>query len=214
MKTLHALSALDGYGLFSGITEGICAPMSEVDSYNTLFRDRRQRRRPEITEDSMRFAMRWLAAGALVGVCVLAWGSNVGRDVVGGPGKRQTDGHQTDLHRHGWPVACRRHRAGREVGDGEGGERWRLRVGQPGRFSDWHVGPQRRSIINLSGSGQLEVAEGQGATCRPVRWSTSTISPAKVTPTRITSKEEARARSGCKFEDQKQRIGPLGSKQK
>jgi hypothetical protein len=28
------------YGLFSGITEGICAPMNEVDSYNTLFRDR------------------------------------------------------------------------------------------------------------------------------------------------------------------------------
>ena len=28
------------YGLFSGATEGICAPMNEVDSYNTLFRDR------------------------------------------------------------------------------------------------------------------------------------------------------------------------------
>jgi hypothetical protein len=28
------------YGLFSRITEGICAPMNEVDSYNTLFRDR------------------------------------------------------------------------------------------------------------------------------------------------------------------------------
>jgi hypothetical protein len=27
------------YGLFSGLTEGICAPMNEVDSYNTLFRD-------------------------------------------------------------------------------------------------------------------------------------------------------------------------------
>jgi len=27
------------YGLFSGVTEGICAPMNEVDSYNKLFRD-------------------------------------------------------------------------------------------------------------------------------------------------------------------------------
>ena len=27
------------YGLYSGATEGICAPMNEVDSYNTLFRD-------------------------------------------------------------------------------------------------------------------------------------------------------------------------------
>jgi hypothetical protein len=27
------------YGLFSGIVEGICAPMNEVDSYNKLLRD-------------------------------------------------------------------------------------------------------------------------------------------------------------------------------
>jgi hypothetical protein len=27
------------YGLFSGLTEGICAPMNEVDTYNKLFRD-------------------------------------------------------------------------------------------------------------------------------------------------------------------------------
>jgi hypothetical protein len=27
------------YGLFSGATEAICAPMNEVDTYNTLFRD-------------------------------------------------------------------------------------------------------------------------------------------------------------------------------
>jgi hypothetical protein len=27
------------YGLFSGLTEGICAPMNEVDAYNKLFRD-------------------------------------------------------------------------------------------------------------------------------------------------------------------------------
>jgi len=27
------------YGMFWGLTEGICAPMNEVDTYNTLFRD-------------------------------------------------------------------------------------------------------------------------------------------------------------------------------
>ena len=27
------------YGLFSGLTDGICAPMNEVDTYNKLFRD-------------------------------------------------------------------------------------------------------------------------------------------------------------------------------
>src|SRR5262249_43060822 len=36
-----------------------------------------------------------------------------------------------------------------------------VRVSPPGRLSDWHVGPQRQYIINLAGSGQLEVAEGK-----------------------------------------------------
>ena len=36
-----------------------------------------------------------------------------------------------------------------------------VRVSQPGSFSDWHVGPTRRYIINLTGGGQLEVEEGQ-----------------------------------------------------
>jgi hypothetical protein len=37
--TRDATTFFGWYGLFSGITEGICAPMNEVDSYNTLFRD-------------------------------------------------------------------------------------------------------------------------------------------------------------------------------
>src|SRR4051794_25247457 len=28
-----------------------------------------------------------------------------------------------------------------------------VRVGKPGNFNDWHVGPQRQYIINLAGSG-------------------------------------------------------------
>jgi hypothetical protein len=35
----EATTFLGWYGLFSGITEGICAPMNEVESYNTIFRD-------------------------------------------------------------------------------------------------------------------------------------------------------------------------------
>lgn len=38
--TREATTFFGWYGLFSGITEGICAPMNEVDSYNALFRDR------------------------------------------------------------------------------------------------------------------------------------------------------------------------------
>ncbi|MDE2905180.1 MAG: hypothetical protein OXQ28_03755, partial [Acidobacteriota bacterium] len=37
----------------------------------------------------------------------------------------------------------------------------RVRVSPPGSFIDWHVAPGRRYIINLTGGGQLEVAEGK-----------------------------------------------------
>ena len=36
-----------------------------------------------------------------------------------------------------------------------------VRVSQPGSFIDWHVDPSRRYIINLTGGGQLGVAEGK-----------------------------------------------------
>ena len=37
----------------------------------------------------------------------------------------------------------------------------RVRVSPPGSFADYHVAPGRRYIINLTGGGQLEVAEGK-----------------------------------------------------
>src|ERR1044071_2362818 len=37
----------------------------------------------------------------------------------------------------------------------------RVSVSQPGTFSDYHVGPERRYIINLTGGGQLQLAEGK-----------------------------------------------------
>ena len=37
----------------------------------------------------------------------------------------------------------------------------RISVSQPGSFSDYHVGPERRYIINLTSGGQLQVAEGK-----------------------------------------------------
>lgn len=36
-----------------------------------------------------------------------------------------------------------------------------VRVAPPGRFVDYHVAPGRRYIINLTGGGQLEVADGK-----------------------------------------------------
>ena len=85
-----------------------------------------------------------------------------------------------------------------------------VRVSPPGRFSDWHVGPQRQYIINLSGSGQLEVAEGK-VDLPPGSMEYIDDLTGKGHTTRVTSKEE-RVSIWLKFEDQKQRIGPLNPK--
>ena len=154
----------------------------------------------------MKFAMRWLVAGALVSVVVLAWGSNVGRDAVGAQGSGRpavikriytgNDGlsHVEDLVLDAKSVM-------EKVTSVE------VRVGTPGRFSDWHVGPQRQYIINLSGSGQLEVAEGK-VDLPPGSMEYIDDLTGKGHTTRITSKEQ-RVSIWLKFEDQKQRIGPL-----
>ena len=84
-----------------------------------------------------------------------------------------------------------------------------VRVSPPGRFSDWHVGPQRQYIINLSGSGQLEVAEGK-VDLPPGSMEYIDDLTGKGHTTRVTSKEE-RVSIWLKFEDQKQRIGPLNA---
>jgi len=159
----------------------------------------------------MNVAMRWLVAGVMVSVCLLAWGSRSHQNVVGAqaPGKATvmkriytgTDGlsHVEDIVLDAKSVL-------EKVISAE------VRVGVPGRFSDWHVGPQRQYIINLSGSGQLEVAEGK-VDLPPGSMEYIDDLTGKGHTTRITSKEQ-RVSIWLKFEDQKQRIGPLNSKQK
>ena len=159
----------------------------------------------------MNVAMRWLVAGVIVSVCLLAWGSRSHQGVVGAqaPGKPTvvkriytgTDGlsHVEDIVLDAKSVM-------EKIASVE------VRVGEPGRFSDWHVGPQRQYIINLSGSGQLEVAEGK-VDLPPGSMEYIDDLTGKGHTTRITSKEQ-RVSIWLKFEDQKQRLGPLNSKQK
>ena len=154
----------------------------------------------------MTFAMRWLVAGALVSVCVLAWSSNVSRDVVGAQGsakptviKRIYTG--TDGLSHVEDIVLDAKSVMEKVTSVE------VRVSPPGRFSDWHVGPQRQYIINLSGSGQLEVAEGK-VDLPPGSMEYIDDLTGKGHTTRTTSNVE-RVSIWLKFEDQKQRIGPL-----
>ena len=69
--------------------------------------------------------------------------------------------------------------------------------------------PSARYIINLSGSGQLEVAEGK-VDLPPGSMEYIDDLTGKGHTTRITSSEN-RISLWLKFEDQKQHIGPLGA---
>jgi quercetin dioxygenase-like cupin family protein len=156
----------------------------------------------------MRSAIRWLTAAALVGACVLAGGSDTGRNSV----QAQTAGKPTVIKRiytgtdglsHVEDIPLTMNTVLEKIASVE------VRVGTPGRFSDWHVGPQRQYIINLSGSGQLEVAEGK-VDLPPGSMEFIDDLTGKGHTTRITSSEN-RVSIWLKFVDQKQHIGPLKS---
>ena len=157
----------------------------------------------------MKFAMRWLVAGALVSVGVLTWSSNVVRDVVGAQEsarptviKRIYTG--TDGLSHVEDIVLDAKSVMEKVTSVE------VRVAQPGRFSDWHVGPQRQYIVNLAGSGQLEVAEGK-VDLPPGSMEYIDDLTGKGHTTRTTSKER-RVSMWLTFEDRKQRIGRHSTK--
>jgi quercetin dioxygenase-like cupin family protein len=148
-------------------------------------------------------------AGALAGACVFAWGWHAGQGAVAAQGasrptvmKRIYTG--TDGLSHVEDIVLDTKTVMEKVTSVE------VRVSPPGRFSDWHPGPQRQYIINLSGSGQLEVAEGK-VDLPPGSMEIIDDLTGKGHTTRVTSKEE-RVSIWLKFEDQKQHIGPLNPK--
>jgi len=156
----------------------------------------------------MRSAFRWLTATALVGVCLMVWGSEAARSRV----EAQSAGKPTVIKRiytgtdglsHVEDIPLNMNTVLEKIASVE------VRVGTPGRFSDWHVGPQRQYIINLSGSGQLEVAEGK-VDLPPGSMEFIDDLTGKGHTTRITSSEN-RVSIWLKFVDQKQHIGPLSA---
>ena len=85
-----------------------------------------------------------------------------------------------------------------------------VRVSQPGSFSDWHVGPTRRYIINLTGGGQLEVAEGKvDLPPGTVEYIDDLTGKGHTT---ANVGQEPRVSIHLEFEDQQQIIGPIGQK--
>jgi len=86
----------------------------------------------------------------------------------------------------------------------------RVSVSQPGSFSDYHVGPERRYIINLTGGGQLQVAEGKvDLPAGTIEYIDDLTGKGHTT---ANVGKEPRVSIQFQFVDQKQVIGPMGSK--
>ena len=153
----------------------------------------------------MRSVKRLLVFGAVVSLFVLTWGTKVERDVVGAQGRKPTVMKRiytgTDGLSHVEDIELNTNTLLEKASSVE------VRVNQPGRFSDWHVGPQRQYIINLSGAGQLEVAEGK-VDLPPGSMEYIDDLTGKGHTTRVMGDQE-RVSIWLKFEDQKQHIGPL-----
>jgi len=84
----------------------------------------------------------------------------------------------------------------------------RVSVSQPGSFSDYHVGPERRYIINLTPGGQLQVAEGKvDLPAGTIEYIDDLTGKGHTT---ANVGKEPRVSIQFQFADQKQVIGPMG----
>ena len=86
-----------------------------------------------------------------------------------------------------------------------------VRVSQPGSFADWHVGPGRRYIINLTGGGQLEVGGRQSRFAR--RGDRIHRRSHRRGHTTAHVGDAPRVSIHLEFADQNQIVGPIGDTQ-
>ena len=86
----------------------------------------------------------------------------------------------------------------------------RVSVSQPGSFSDYHVGPERRYIINLTSGGQLQVAEGKvDLPAGSIEFIDDLTGKGHTT---ANVGKEPRVSIQLSFTDQKQVVGPLSNR--
>ena len=86
----------------------------------------------------------------------------------------------------------------------------RVSMSQPGSFSDYHVGPERRYIINLTSGGQLQVAEGKvDLPAGTIEYIDDLTGKGHTT---ANVGKEPRVSIWLSFVDQKQVIGPMANK--
>lgn len=86
----------------------------------------------------------------------------------------------------------------------------RVSVAQPGRFSDYHVGPERRYIFNLTDGGQLQLADGKvDMPAGSIEYIDDLTGKGHTT---ANVSKEPRVSLWLRFEDQKQIIGPIANR--
>ena len=157
----------------------------------------------------MKSAMRSLAVAVVIGLSMMAWSSKVGSDLVGAqvshkPGVMKRIYTGTDGLSHVEDIPLDESIVMEKVTGA------RVNVSEPGSFNDWHPGGGRRYIINLTGGGQVEVAEGKvDLPAGSIEYIDDRTGKGHIT--RNVGKEP-RISIWLEFVDQKQRIGPLNAK--
>jgi hypothetical protein len=157
----------------------------------------------------MKTTTRFLIGGAFVVGFGLGWAVNVDRNVVEAQARAKpfmmqriytgTDGlsHVENIELNAQSVLEKITAA-------------QVSVSQPGRFSDYHVGPERRYIINLTSGGQLQVAEGKvDLPAGSIEYIDDLTGKGHTT---ANVGKEPRVSIQFQLADQKQVIGPLGKK--
>ena len=157
----------------------------------------------------MRSTTRFLVGGAFVVGFGLGWAVNVDQGTVGAqaphkPFMMQRIYTGTDGLSHVENIELNAQSVMEKVTGAK------VSVSQPGSFSDYHVGPERRYIINLTGGGQLQVAEGKvDLRAGTIEYIDDLTGKGHTT---ANVGKEPRVSIQLQFADQQQIVGPIGNK--
>jgi hypothetical protein len=161
------------------------------------------------TSTTRRFTTKFLIAAAFVAGFGLAWAINAGQGAVAAQAARKPFMMQrvytgTDGLSHVENIELNARSMMEKITGA------RLSVAQPGSFSDYHVGPERRYIINLTGGGQLQLAEGKvDLPAGSIEYIDDLTGKGHTTANVGT---EPRLSIWLQFADQKQVVGPMAGR--
>ncbi len=151
----------------------------------------------------MKTAHKFLMAAAMAGMGVIGWSAHdvMGAQAVSKPTvmKRFYTGADGLSHVEDVPLNVKTVM--------ENITKVEVHISKAGNFSDYHVAPRRQYIINLSGDGEVELADGKVA-LPPGSIEYIDDTTGKGHTTRVTSSEQ-RVSLWFWFDDQKPHLGPM-----